>query len=726
MSLFALWRDDMARGAPERLHEQLVREAHIVPERITALAIPTSRGAWQLAAFSCATRFYSASAQLWSAPGQGACVIHGVVWRMEGARARLLDAAAIAALLDRPGAALPADVGGEYAIARLFGDGALVAFADAASVHHLFHRPDRPHMIASRAGFLAALADDRTPEPESALWLAAIGYRVGQAGGWRGVRQVPQGCKWIAGGGFQTLPRPDRFAGPRGFGEGGEQLLEQGIAEAVAAIGVAAGDGPVELPVTGGKDSRAVLALCLAGGLRDRLSLVTRGRPDHPDVAVAERLAGAIGVPHRREPPRVGDGSADIDVEAFVERLAVHAYQTDGAMGGWDLLIGEAIGRATALTGHMGEVLKASVKRPSSGEADALAMIRAMGPFDPLGLLRPEPVAAMIEDIRRQADDALGEGAEAGDLPDLFYYRNRVPNWLGGIRGVRSHEAQPIMPLGAPALQALAFRLTPAERAAELVHFRIVRDCAPELLAAPFAHQRWSSALPGAPDVAPLLAPAGAPLFGNWQWSLNHRPAIRAWLVEFVRSSDIPLWQAIDRARLLEMLRERRFDYLDGIALLGLIVGAFHQAGLTIPRKIGASSGEPARGARAAHPFFSGEEARLPPIALAGYVDAVEGAARRDGTVLAITGEGRVTIAGWAWSPAWPGAAPTIEARADGRIVGRAYPEANRPDVAAAGIGDGRHGFTLTLAAADLAGARTLTIGHADAALARFAIAPAA
>ena len=81
-----------------------------------------------------------------------------------------------------------------------------------------------------------------------------------------------------------------------------------------------------------------------------------------------------------------------------------------------------------------------------------------------------------------------------------------------------------------------------------------------------------------------------------------------------------------------------------------------------------------------------------------GHVDAVEGSA----------------IAGWAHAPDWPGAQPTIEAWSAGRPVGRAFAEQNRPDLAAAGIGDGRHGFTLTLDEA--AGPLTLTAfeGEAD------------
>ena len=52
-----------------------------------------------------------------------------------------------------------------------------------------------------------------------------------------------------------------------------------------------------------------------------------------------------------------------------------------------------------------------------------------------------------------------------------------------------------------------------------------------------------------------------------------------------------------------------------------------------------------------------------------------------------------------------------MEARVDGRVVASAAAERLRPDLAEAGIGDGRYGFTIELDAAALAGADMLVIG---------------
>jgi hypothetical protein len=101
----------------------------------------------------------------------------------------------------------------------------------------------------------------------------------------------------------------------------------------------------------------------------------------------------------------------------------------------------------------MGEVLKAYSKKPlPPGPLDPVAMVRLQAPFDPMGLLRPDARAAMEAQLAAQMAEARAAGAAEADLPDIFYYRNRLPNWLGAIRAIKSFERQPVVPLGAPAL----------------------------------------------------------------------------------------------------------------------------------------------------------------------------------------------------------------------------------------------------------------------------------
>ena len=213
MALFAIWPDDGERAAAR--HRLLREAAHIVPDPSVEARIQTSGGAWQLAAFATPTHFYSAEAQILIDPKRGACVIHGLIWQT--GTGRLLDASAVAALLDRPGARLPKDVAGEYAIARLHDDGTLEAFGDPAGLHHMFHAADGRPILANRAAFVALIGEMAETGREGGLWLGTIGYRVGTQSSWTGVAQLGQGERLVAADtGGRIERRPFSLVEPRG------------------------------------------------------------------------------------------------------------------------------------------------------------------------------------------------------------------------------------------------------------------------------------------------------------------------------------------------------------------------------------------------------------------------------------------------------------------------------------------------------------------------------
>ena len=588
MALFALWRDRPADRRPTCvIHDGLTLAAHVEPALRVTRTIDTAGGRWHLSALATQTRFLRPEAQIDIHPDRGTCVIHGLIWRLDTPDPQPLDAAAVSALLPSPDTRLPDMIAGEYAVAKLHPCGTLVAFGDPAGLQQLFHHADLTDMVANRASFLSVVANDDAIDAEAGLWIATIGYRIGTATAWRDVRQLAANRMMV---GERIVHRPSSIGvppGPRGFAHGGAELLDSGIDQAVAAVRLAtAVDDAVDLPITGGKDSRAVLAICLAAGLGERLRPFTRGFADHPDVIAGRAVAEAAGLPHRRVPPLGSDIPPDWPLDLFHANMARLAFQTDGGMGGWDLVTGSTVGADTLITGHMGELLKAYAKRPLPADLDPIALVRLQAPFDPLGIVRDQARDLMAA---RLADQLAGERAQAAreaDLPDLFYLRNRVPNWLGGIRAIKSFERQPVLPLGVPALTALAFLMTPEERKAELAHYRIVERAAPALLAAPFAHQRWDAALAGAPQTPPVIAAAGRPLFGNWQYSLNTRPEIRAHLIDLFARTDLPLWDLIDRASVTDRLRHHRIDYFDGISLLGLTVSVYHGAGLLLTERL--------------------------------------------------------------------------------------------------------------------------------------------
>jgi hypothetical protein len=171
--------------------------------------------------------------------------------------------------------------------------------------------------------------------------------------------------------------------------------------------------------------------------LRDRLRPVHARLEGHVDV-VAGRAIAPPAAAARTPAPLGSDAPPNWSAAEFVDRMAALSFQTDGMMGGWDYLVGTG-SAPRRVYGHMGEVLKAYSKRPMpDGRSIPVAMVRGQAPFDPLG-------RCCAGGARRDGCALLGRRsrarrrpcAERADQPDLFYYRNRLPNWLGGIRGIR-------------------------------------------------------------------------------------------------------------------------------------------------------------------------------------------------------------------------------------------------------------------------------------------------
>ena len=589
MALFAFWKSTAEDRRPTSvIHDGLTLAAHVDPALNLRHTIDTAGGRWHLAAFATQTHFLAPEAQIDCHPNRGTCVIHGVMWRLDVPDPKPLDAAAVSAMLSSPGEHFKDDlIAGEYAVAKLYPCGTLTAFGDPAGLHQIFCQSKRQDMLANRASFLSVLANDKDIGTEASLWIATIGYRVGAGTAWRNVRQLAANEIWSGGTSWEQPPAIGGAAGPRGYANGGDQLLSQGLDQAISAVRLAtADDDSIDLPITGGKDSRAVLAICLGAGLRHRLRLFTRGFADHPDVLAGRAIAEAARLPHRRVPPLGSDIPPDWPLELFHTNMARLAFQTDGNMGGWDLITGTTTGDETLLTGHLGELLKAYAKRPTSSPIDPIELVRLQAPFDPLNIVRDQARKRMAGTLADQFLLERSRYALEEDLPDLFYLRNRVPNWLGGVRGVKSLERQPILPLGVPALMKLAFLMTPAERRKELAHYELVSRAAPELLAPPFAHQRWSETLPGAPQTLPILCDPDRPLFGNWQYSINTRPELRAHIVNLFSRSDLELWDSIDRTALLDRLAHHKISYFDGISLLGLTVTVYHALGLMLTERL--------------------------------------------------------------------------------------------------------------------------------------------
>jgi hypothetical protein len=247
---------------------------------------------------------------------------------------------------------------------------------------------------------------------------------------------------------------------------------------------------PSVVPVTGGRDSRLVLAAALASGID--FEAVTGGAPDSPDVVAAAALCAAAGVPHR-----VLDADPHGDVNSRPREMA----RVLGILSGGTASLADAAGfplgpappGPVALwhSGQGGEVARGYYRAAAAEERDGLVAGlerlfcgRRPGRAEPLSDSARARVRARIEAF---VDAQLAAGADPADVPDLFYLLERMGSWAGSTHGAVEPVRDTTSPLWSARLLPFELGLPAPERAREEFHRAILRELAPHLVDVPFA-----------------------------------------------------------------------------------------------------------------------------------------------------------------------------------------------------------------------------------------------
>ena len=348
---------------------------------------------------------------------------------------------------------------------------------------------------ATWAAWTASRLDDHDPLHVCALLNS--GFPLGSVTPFAGVAAVPPSTTLHLLDGAVTRGSP---ASPEGSPHGA-----RGVAEALTAAVLPLRDAgtPVQLSLTGGKDSRLIAAALVKAGVP--VTAKTHGFADHPDVVVAAEIARRLGIEHVVRTPAAPGQRVDV-----LARIRATVLVADGMLSAFENVGRPDPAASPALTagGHGGELLRGGYAE-TAGRAGSSAGLRAV--LSParraarsaellrrlttkhLSLARRGPAAAYAASLAPWTLSLAGHPLRA---LDDFYLVNRAGRWSAAARQaylLRERLAQPLF----DDQVVLAARAVPlADRVSGALPAAVLAELNPALTDIPLAGKPAAAAAP--------------------------------------------------------------------------------------------------------------------------------------------------------------------------------------------------------------------------------------
>jgi hypothetical protein len=445
-----------------------------------------------------------------------------VAWRSPDGRAALLhwggppeagapgsvDEAGSASAAGAAGAAVASQAGTIWADAATPGSGRapVVARTSVTRVDPVYVAEVPGAVIVADRAIWAAWTASRL-DAHDPLHVAALlnpGFPLGSATPFSGVSALTRSTTLhLLNGDLTRLPNPVAAAGPRppvsadgaGGGRlGGARAVADGLVAAVAHLADAG--QPVELSLTGGKDSRLIAAALVAAGVP--VVARTHGFADHPDVVVAAEIAGRLGIEHLVRTPAAPGQQVDV-----LGRIRATVLVADGMLSAF-----ENVGRpdpapSSVVTagGHGGELLRGGYAETAAGRpgGSQSGLRAALGPArraarsaellrrltsKHLGLIRTGPAAGYVASLAPWSAAVARHPLHA---LDDFYLVNRAGRWSAAARQAYLIRETLVQPLFDDRV-VLAARAVPlGDRISGALSAAVLAELCPALVDVPLA-----------------------------------------------------------------------------------------------------------------------------------------------------------------------------------------------------------------------------------------------
>jgi asparagine synthetase B (glutamine-hydrolysing) len=351
-------------------------------------------------------------------------------------------------------------------------------------------------VVASRPSLVAAFLHGR-PEPDLAGWGSYLvtGHFGGDMSPVAGVRLMSPGERMSAerrGGGWQVGWQARTGVDDIVMsGRAGADRLDDALDEAAHALAnTAAGlarvySGPVELGLSGGKDSRLIAAATLAAGLRPHLvtniEIAAEGETAAELVAIARTTQG-LELSHQLR--RVSDPAQVLDV-GLAERIdRLHrrfdfqypsTFSVRPAVSPW-----LDNSPSVRLSGVGGELVT-GYWYPSDGSPPQQAAARQLMKAIPAAAVRADVHTSEAERIAALLSGIAGAGLADEHLIDYLYLVERARRWYSS-----AYSFVTVTPFLAPGFVRASFACDPQHKRDRAVHAALLRRLLPQWADVPF------------------------------------------------------------------------------------------------------------------------------------------------------------------------------------------------------------------------------------------------
>ena len=349
-----------------------------------------------------------------------------------------------------------------------------------------FDRRRRP-VVSTRPEMVAALIKSRLSAQALAEHLL-VGYTLDNHSIFEDVFRLRPQRRLSYGQrvGLRVVKTCDEAATPGRARQQPPQSREQWI-EAITPMVTDAFDRGYAMELSGGVDSRLVLAIGLHGGATPRLAF-TLGELDDDDVKIAKLICDRCNIQHRTVPVEIDPESIAVDAYDFAMRSG---FATNACSHAW---MPAAFEKLSALrTGQIGGGGGECASGFYYGPADFLRGSQALDEMwvrarlfksgielkKIFGRIRGRLLAA---DVTKIALRNLRRGSGAWrEASDAFYLTQRVPNAGGPVLSASACWYDPVQPLLHLPHIEWTRSLSPGQRAHRRTQMRLIHQLYPDL-----------------------------------------------------------------------------------------------------------------------------------------------------------------------------------------------------------------------------------------------------